>query len=148
MTGSETTPMKWDFDMDEVLVYVRPLFKNTDGTYEYELFFSDTPDFVWGPAWDVDNPSINGDVTPEESTYSSIYRVKTTLPLKTIEETSCYSIEYATYRILALAWIDIENLDEYPEHGRMSLHFKDSIDEVKSRFLEYGWVIKETKKGA
>lgn len=131
-------------DMEEVLVYVRPAFKNTDGTFEYDMFFSKTPDFVWGPFWDVDNPSINGDITPEESTYSSIYRVKTTLPLKTAEETTCYSMEYATYRILALTWIDIENLDEYPEHGRMTLHFGDSIDLVRDKLSEYGWELKST----
>ena len=129
--------------MEEVLVYVRPSFKNTDGTFEYELFFSETPDFVWGPFWDVDNPSINGDITPEESTYSSIYTVKTTLPLKTAEETSCYSMEYATYGIMALSWIDIENLDEYPEHGRMALHFGDGLDYVADKFMEYGWKIKK-----
>lgn len=130
--------------MEEVLVYVRPSFKNTDGTFEYELFFSDTPDFVWGPAWDVDNPSLNGDVTPEESTYSSVYHVTTNLPLKTAEETSCYSMEYATYKILALAWIDIENLDTYPEHGRMALHFGDSFESVGLKFSEYGWKIKKS----
>ena len=129
--------------MEEVLVYVRPAFKNTDGTYEYELFFSDTPDFVWGPAWDVDNPSLNGDITPEESTYSSVYMVKTTLPLKTAEETSCYSMEYATYKILALAWIDIENLEEYPEHGRTALHFGDSLESVGVKFALYGWEMKK-----
>lgn len=130
--------------MEEVLVYVRPKFSNTDGTFEYEFFFSQTPDFVWGVDWDVDNPSINGDLTPEESTYSSIFRVKTTLPLKTAEETSCYSMEYATYGMLALAWIDIENLDEYPKYGRMALHFKDKFLDVSKRLEEYGWkLIKE-----
>lgn len=127
--------------MDGVLVYVRPSFKNTDGTFEYDLFFSETPEYVWGPDWDVNNPSACGDLTPEESTYSEIYHVKTTLPLKTAEETSCYSMEYVTYGILALAWIDIENLDEYPEHGRMSLHFGDNKDVVFSKFAEYGWEI-------
>ena len=125
--------------MEEVLVYVKRKYSNTDGTYVYDFFFSETPDFVWGPDWDVDNPSANGDITPEESTYSSIYSVKTTLPLKTAEETSCYSMEYATYRILALSWIDIENLDEYPEFGRLTLHFGDSFDYVKEKLSEYGW---------
>ena len=91
----------------------------------------------------MDNPSANGDITPEESTYSNIYTVETTLPLKTAEETSCYSMEYATYRILALAWIDIENLDEYPEHGRMTLHFGDSFDSVAERLEQYGWKLKK-----
>jgi len=129
--------------MNEVLVYVRPKFSDSDGTYVYEFFFSDTPDFVWGPDWSVSNPSICGDVSPEESTYSSIYTVKTTLPLKTAEETSCYSMEYTTYRMLALAWIDIENLTEYPEHGRMALHFGDSLENVEENLSMYDWVLEK-----
>ena len=64
--------------MEPVLVYVKPVCKNTDGTYEYDFFFSETPEYVWGPDWDIDSPSSNGDITPEESTYSEIKRVITT----------------------------------------------------------------------
>lgn len=128
---------------EEVLVYVRPKFKNTDETYEYDFFFSKTPEYVWGPDWDVDNPSSNGDITPEDSTYSSIHRVKTDLPLKTAEETSCYSMEYATYGMLALAWIDIENLKVYPKYGRMTLHFGDSIESVEEKLSDYGWILED-----
>ena len=113
--------------------------KNTNGTYEYDFFFSETPEYVWGPDWDIDTPSSNGDLTPEESTYSEIKRVITTLPLKTLEETSCYSMEYATYGILALAWIDIENLEEYPENGRMTLKFGFSKDKVESLLDSQSW---------
>lgn len=126
-----------------VLVYVKLAYKNTDGTYEYDMFFSETPEFVWGPKWDVDNPVINGDLTPEESTYSYTRRVQTTLPLKTAEETSCLPMEYVTYGILALAWIDIENLDEYPQHGRMTLHFGDSEEDVEAKLAEYDWTFQE-----
>lgn len=129
--------------MDEVLVYVKPMYKNTDGTFEYDFFFSTTPEYVWGPDWEVSNPSVCDDVSPEESTYSTVRRVVTTLPLKTAEETSCYSMEYTTYRILALAWIDIENLDEYPKNGRMTLHFGDTFDFVQEKLWENGWDFSE-----
>ena len=125
--------------MEPVLVYVKPICKNTNGTYEYDFFFSETPEYVWGPDWDIDTPSSNGDLTPEESTYSEIKRVITTLPLKTLEETSCYSMEYATYGILALAWIDIENLEEYPENGRMTLKFGFAKDKVESLLDSQSW---------
>lgn len=125
--------------MDEVLVYVKPEGINQNGEYEYLLFFSNTPDFVWGQDWDVNNPASLGDTTPEQSTCSSIYRLRTTLPLKTIQETTCYSLEYATYRIVALSWIDIENLDEYPEFGRFVFYFGDSIDDIHNQILEYDW---------
>ena len=88
-------------------------------------------------------PSICGDISPEESTYSQIYTVKTNLPLKTAEETSCYSMEYTTHRILALAWIDIENLTEYPKFGRMTLHFGDSFESVGNKLSLYGWELEK-----
>lgn len=122
-----------------VLVYVKPICKNTNGTFEYDFFFSETPEYVWGPDWDINSPSSNGDMTPEETTYSEIKRVITNLPLKTLEETSCYSMEYATYGILALAWIDIENLEEYPENGRMVLRFGDDIESVNDNLSKYNW---------
>ena len=125
--------------MEPVLVYVKPICRNTNGTYEYDFFFSETPEYVWGPDWDVDNPSINGDITPEETTYSIIKRVRTTLPLKTAEETSCYSMEYATYGILALVWIDIENLEVYPENGRLTMHFGETMTEVQEKLKLYDW---------
>ena len=125
--------------MEEVLVYVKPICKNTDGTFEYDFLFSDTPDFVWGPFWDVDSPASNGDISPEPSTYTKSRRIRTTYPLKTAEETTCYSMEYATYGILALAWIDIENLDVYPENGRLTMYFGTPEKEIEEKLALYNW---------
>jgi hypothetical protein len=127
---------------NEVLVYIKPICKNTNKTYEYDFFFSSTPEYVWGPDWDVDNPASNGDITPDSTTYSKIRRVKTNLPLKTVEETSCYSMEYATYGILALAWIDIENLDIYPENGRLTMYFGEKEEDIIEKLSKYNWEFK------
>lgn len=128
--------------MDSVLVYVRPGIKNIGEEYEYELFFSNTPDIVWGVDWDINNPVSCGDISPEKSTYSEIKKVTTALPFKTIEETSCYSMEYAINGSVALAWIDIENLEEYPENGRCVLHFGDSEEKVKQLLEKQGYNLK------
>ena len=125
-----------------VLVYVKFAGKNTNNTYDYDFFFSETPEYVWGPFWDVPSPAINGDITPDSTTYSKVRRLTTTLPLKTAEETSCYSMEYAIYGILALCWIDIENLEVYPEHGRMVLHFGEKEDVVEEKLSLYNWEFK------
>lgn len=125
--------------MEEVLVYINPVCKNTDKTYEYDFFFSKTPEFVWGPDWDVYSPVSNGNILPDPTTYSKIRRVKTNLPLKTLSETSCYSMEYATYGIIALAWINIENLDEYPEKGRLTMYFGTPENEIEKKIALYNW---------
>ena len=130
----------------KVLVFVRYAYQETDGNYVYYLYFSDTPDNVWRPQWDVINPSTNGDISPDESTYSEVYEIRTEYKLKTLEETSCYSMEYAIYGILALSWIDLEGLEDYPENGRMTLHFGDSLDEVKALLDKFDIVIEEKKK--
>lgn len=124
------------------LIYVKFLGKNTDETYVYNFFFSETPEYVWGPSWDIDNPINNGDITPDSTTYSVIKSVITTLPLKTAEETNCYSMEYATYGILALSWIDIENLNVYPQNGRLTMYFGETYQEIENKLALYNWNFK------
>lgn len=128
--------------MEEVLVYVNFICKNIDGTFEYELLFSDTPNFVWGPFWDEYSPRSNGDIKPDDSTYTKTKRLITTKKLKTAEETTCHSMEYATYGILGLAWIDLDVLDEYPENGRCVLMFGDTYNEVLDKISKQNWSIK------
>ena len=124
--------------MDEVLIYISPKGFNL-GKYEYDFIFSDTPEIVYGPDWDYPNPSICDTLAPDPSTYSTVKTVKTTYRLGTIQEKSCYSMEYAMNGIIALAWIDIEGLEEYPEHGRMVFHYGDTMDKVTELLSLYGY---------
>ena len=47
-------------------------------------------------------------------------------------------MEYAIARIIALSWIDIENMEEYPEKGRMVLFFGDNFEYVKEVLDKFG----------
>ena len=130
---------------DEVLIFVKPICKNTDQTYEYDLFFSNTPDIVWGVDWEVNTPGLitSDEITPDSTTYNKVVRIKTEYPLKTVQETYCYSMEYAIARIIALSWIDIENMEEYPEKGRMVLYFGDTFEHVQGVLSEFEIFIKD-----
>ena len=129
---------------DEVLIFVKPICKNTDQTYEYDLFFSNTPDIVWGVDWEVNTPGLvsTDEITPDSTTYNKVVRIKIPFPLKTVQETYCYSMEYAIARIIALSWIDIENMEEYPEKGRMVLYFGDTFEHVQGVLSDFGILIK------
>lgn len=127
-------------NMEEVLVYINKVCTNQDGSYEYDFMFSETPEDVWGLEWDAYNPSSCKFILPDDESISHKVRVKTTLPLKLAQETSCYSMENATLGILALGWIDIENLEDYPEHGRMVFHFKDTKEKVKELLNNYEFI--------
>ena len=95
------------------LVYIEPIGKNLLDWYEYEFIFSETPDIV--------------------STYSLTKRLKTNIPLKVIQENSCFSIEMATYNIVALGWEDITNYESYPEDGRLIFNFGESYISVENK---------------
>ena len=129
---------------DEVLIFVKPICKNTDQTYEYDLFFSNTPDIVWGVDWEVNTPGLvsTDEITPDSTTYNKVARIKIPFPLNTVQETYCYSMEYAIARIIALSWIDIENMEEYPEKGRMVLYFGDTFEHVQGVLSEFDVHIK------
>ena len=115
------------------LVFVRPVTNSSDNSnYEYDFLFSETPDVVWGVDWNDNAPNLCGDITPEPSTYSLVKRVKSPFELKVLQENTCYSMEYGINRSIALAWLNLDGLDEYPQNGRMVFKFGDSYLDVQA----------------
>lgn len=117
------------------LVYVRPFTNFNKDYYEYEFIFSETPEVVWGVDWTDNTPNLCGDISPEKSTYDLVKKVKTHIPLSVIQENACYSMEYAINRSVALAWLNIEGLEEYPEH-RLIFKFGDTYSDVELELKE------------
>lgn len=113
------------------LVFVKPI-SNNNSYYEYDFIFSDTPENVWGPDWDFEVPSICPEIDPEPSTYTNIIRVKSDNKFCVAQEQSCYPMAYCTDKILALAWLDIEGLEEYPAY-RAIFHFNDDFTTVQNK---------------
>lgn len=116
------------------LVYVKPITNGLDKqNYEYDFLFSETPEVVWGVDWTDNAPNLCGDISPDPSTYNVVKRVKSQIELKTIQENSCYSMEYAINGSIALAWLNLEGLEEYPQNGRLIFHFGESYFDVEAR---------------
>lgn len=113
------------------LVYVKFINLDIEENYIYELLFSENPEMVWGVFWDELNPSSCGDLTPDKTTYSTVKRIRSPFKLTTIQECSCLTMEHAIENVIALSWIDINVLEEYPSNGRMTLHFGDDIKTVE-----------------
>lgn len=115
------------------LVFVRPVGKTDDDIYQYDLLFSEYPEEVWSLFWDDPNPSSCGDLTPDATTYSVVKRIGIKYELTTIQNTNCFSMEHAIHGIIALSWVNIENLEEYPTEGRCTLCFGDDIELVQKK---------------
>ena len=114
---------------DLSLVYVNPIGKDSSDMYEYEFFFSETPDVVWGEKWHIQCPSACGDMKPDEETYSVIKRLRTEKKLFCAQENSCFSMQDAIDHIIALCFEDINGLPEYPEH-RFVVPFGEKYEDV------------------
>ena len=122
------------------LAFVSPVMENDKtGTYVYKLYFSENPDVVWGGAWDYDNPSISDDedIYPQEDTYSYTETVESGYRWGLAMKNACYPLLYCIYGILALSWIDIDGLEEYPENGRGILKFGMDYEKVQEIIKEY-----------
>lgn len=114
------------------LAFVKFYSKNPDNTYTYDFYYTSNIDVIWGLDWDNYNPSICLDLTPDVNIIDKIDRKTIKYQLSTICETSCFSMEYAIEGAIALSWINIENLDEYPPEGRCVLHFGDDENHVNN----------------
>lgn len=124
------------------LAFVSPVMENQKtGTYIYKLYYSENPDVVWGGSWDYNNPSVADieDIYPQESTYSLTETVESDYKWGLAMKNGCYPLLYCIYDILALSWIDIEDLEEYPEKGRCVLKFGMDYDKVQE-------ILKQCKK--
>ncbi len=121
------------------LVFVSPVMENDKtGTYIYKLYYSENPDVVWGSSWDYENPSVTDDedIYPQESTYSLTETFNSQYKWGLAMRNTCYPLLYCTYGILALSWIDIEDLEEYPKNGRCVLKFGMDYNEVQKNIKQ------------
>lgn len=114
----------------EYLCYVRPIGKNSDDLYEYEFFFTEKPDIVWGQDWNEQCPSACGDITPDPSTYNQIERLCSKTLFSCAQENSCFSMQDCIDGCVAICYESLQDLEEYPEPFRFVFQFGQSKEEV------------------
>lgn len=113
------------------LVYVYPVGHNSQDVYEYEFFFSETPEVTFGDYWYVMCPAACGDVTPEESSYSEIRHLKTDMKLICAQENTCFSMQDCIDGCIALCYFYSEKDKKY-----ISIPFGISMSELSEIFLQ------------
>lgn len=112
------------------LIYINPIGKNSNDLYEYEFFFSETPDIVWGEDWDNPCPAACENTLPDPETYSEIKMLKTNIPLLCIQNNVCFSLSNCIDGIVCLCYEDISEYTEYPEPIRLVFQFAEKYDSI------------------
>ena len=118
---------------DVYLCFIRLIGEENDGYYRYEFIFTDNPDEVWGEDWEHKPIGLINNPIPSDDYLTEIHIVKTKIKLDLIQNDMCFSMQDCLDGIVALAWQNIDELDAYPEDGRIYFMFGESYDDVERK---------------
>ena len=112
------------------LVYIHSLGLNAENKFHYNLFFVPNDLTLCNENWKEDIAGLfNEKYVPDENTKT--YSLITNIPLALITNNLCLGMKQAIDGVVALAWEDISDYDEYPEEGRLILFYGMSLKEVE-----------------
>ena len=120
-------------DKEVYLCFVRLIGKENDGYYQYEFIFTDNIEEVWGEDFNQKPACLVNNLMISEEYITEVHTVKTKIKFDLIQDTCCFSVSDCYDGIIALAWEDISQYEEYPEDGRLFFKFGESIDDVDDK---------------
>jgi hypothetical protein len=118
------------------LVFIDNVGTNLDDKYVYQLYFSETPEVVWGEFWNVCPCSIVPVIHPDLGTISQVYEVELDHEISIVTQNSCFSMQDCIDGIISLGWIDFSErimLNDKLIKFDFGEHFEDT--ESKVQFL-------------
>ena len=115
------------------LVYVNPIGKNSEGLYEYDFYFSNRIEFVWGDNWDEPYAAYGGDMAPREGTYQEVRRIVTNIPFSCAQQNTCFSMKHCVDGCIALCYENINGYNDYPEPYRIVFQYGEDSESVMEK---------------
>lgn len=113
------------------LVFVNEICVKGD-IHEYEFYFAKNPDAFWGIGFDADFANKD-EVIPDEKTYDIVVRLKSTIPFFCMQKNKCFSMQHVVDNVIAVAFEDITDYEEYPEPYRIVFQYGESYDSVEEK---------------
>lgn len=104
----------------------------TGGVHEYEFYFAKNPDAFWGVGFDADFANKD-EVIPDVKTYDEVIRLKSTIPFFCAQNNKCFSMQHVVDGVIAVAFEDIIDYDEYPEPYRIVFQYGESYTSVEGK---------------
>lgn len=124
------------------VIYIMHIGKNSDNDNIYHFLISDDSEKTWADGWENKPACIMRDLTPEDDMYEYIAEVKTELKLDLAQDNCCFSMQDCRDNVVALASENLEEAEEYPEDGRIVIHFGDLVDDVQKMLAKRDIVMK------
>lgn len=137
-----------DLDFEDIsaykVVYIVYVGKDTDNLNVYQFLLATDIENVFSEGWG-EKPSSNisnSILMIDEEMYEYVKELKTDIELDLAQDNSCFSMQDCRDNIIALAYENIDNYEEYPEDGRIVIHFGDNIDKVEKMFAKRNMYLK------
>ena len=118
------------------LCFVKNIGTDIDGNNLYEFLFTHDLDSFWGEGFEYMPASLASELTPNEDSYEVVKTITTDLKLGLACESCCHSMQDCIDDIVALAYEDITGYEEFPDDGRLVLHFGDSYEKVELELIK------------
>ena len=114
------------------LVFIDNVGTNLDDKLVYQLYFSETPEVVWGEFWNVCPCGIVPNIRPDKATINFIYEIEIDYEISTITENTCFSMQDCIDGVVSLGWIDFQ--ERIRRDGKLiKFDFGEEFSETKSK---------------
>lgn len=127
------------------LCFVKNVGVDSDGNNVYDFLFTDDTDTFFGENFEYTPACLVNNLEPFEGSYQVTKEIRCELKLKLAQESCCYSMQDCFDGIHPVAFEDLTGLSEYPEEGRLVLHFGLPYQEVE-RLLSAKNILLEEKR--
>lgn len=115
------------------LCFIRLIGEENDGYYRYEFIFTNNIDEVFGENFEQKPACLANNLMVSEEYIYEIHIVKMKIKLDLIQNNCCFSISDCYDGVIALAWENMDDYDEYPEEGRIFFRFGETLEEVENK---------------
>lgn len=122
-----------EIDEKVYLCFIRLIGEENDGYYRYEFIFTNNIDEVWGEDFNQKPACLVNNLMVDDEYITEIHIVKMKIKLDLIQDNCCFSVSDSYDGIVAIAWENIDLLDEFPEDGRIFFRFGETLEEVEEK---------------
>lgn len=117
------------------VTYVLHIGSNAEGLHIYHFLLSENAEEVFSEGWE-EKPAgniPNDTLMIEEEMYEHIMELRTEIVLDLAQDNTCFSMQDCRDGIVALAYENIDEYEEYPEGGRIVIRYGECINEIEEK---------------
>ena len=113
-----------------ILIYIHNIGSNVENMFKYNFYFVDKKLKLCNENWAESLAGLfNDKFIPDSNTITKTLSTK--IPLANISNNLCLGMKHAIDNIVALAWEDISDYEEYPEDGRIVFYYGMTLEKVE-----------------